>query len=86
MNHAEKYTRQFFEAPKTSHKWMEKSYIDRAPQWCSVDLRDGNQAPVTPMSLEDKLEYFSALVKIGFKEIEIGFPAACIRNLNSAAR
>lgn len=76
MNHAEKYTRQFFEAPKTSHKWMEKSYIDRAPQWCSVDLRDGNQALVIPMSLGEKLEFFAELVRIGFKEIEIGFPAA----------
>ena len=76
MKHAEKYTRQFFPAP-ASADWMQKTYIDRAPQWCSVDLRDGNQALVTPMTLADKLEYFSALVKIGFKEIEIGFPAAC---------
>ena len=76
MNNAGKYTRQFFEAPKTSHKWMEKSYIDRAPQWCSVDLRDGNQALVIPMSLGEKLEFFAELVRIGFKEIEIGFPAA----------
>ncbi len=77
MRNAEKYTRQFFAAPAPKTDWMQKTYIDRAPQWCSVDLRDGNQALVTPMSLEDKLEYFSALVKTGFKEIEIGFPAAC---------
>lgn len=76
MNNAGKYTRQFFEAPKASGKWMQKSYIDRAPQWCSVDLRDGNQALVTPMSLGEKLEFFAELVRIGFKEIEIGFPAA----------
>ena len=50
--------------------------IDRAPQWCSVDLRDGNQALPQPMSIEEKLEYFSLLVKIGFKEIEVGFPSA----------
>ena len=76
MNHAGKYTRQFFTAPETSCKWMQKAYIDHAPQWCSVDLRDGNQALVTPMSLGEKLEYFAELVRIGFKEIEIGFPAA----------
>lgn len=50
--------------------------IDRAPVWCSVDLRDGNQALPQPMSIEEKLEYFSLLVKIGFKEIEVGFPSA----------
>lgn len=76
MNNVNKYTRQFFEAPKTSMKWTEKSYIDKAPQWCSVDLRDGNQALVIPMSLGEKLEFFQKLVDIGFKEIEIGFPAA----------
>ena len=53
-----------------------EGYIDKAPIWCSVDLRDGNQALVIPMSLEEKLEFFEHLVKIGFKEIEIGFPAA----------
>lgn len=76
MNNVSKYTRQFFEAPKTSMKWAEKSYIDKAPQWCSVDLRDGNQALIIPMSLGEKLEFFRRLVDIGFKEIEIGFPAA----------
>ena len=73
---ASKYTRQFFEAPETSMKWAEKSYIDKAPIWCSVDLRDGNQALIIPMNLSEKLEFFKLLVDIGFKEIEIGFPAA----------
>ena len=73
---ADKYTRQFFPAPKAKSNWMDKTYIDRAPQWCSVDLRDGNQALVIPMSLGEKLEFFAELVRIGFKEIEIGFPAA----------
>ena len=50
--------------------------ITKAPIWCSVDLRDGNQALVIPMSLEQKTEFFKLLVKIGFKEIEVGFPAA----------
>ncbi len=76
MQHADKYSRQFFEAPKTAMKWAQKSYVDHAPQWCSVDLRDGNQALVIPMNLSEKLEFFAELVRIGFKEIEIGFPAA----------
>ena len=50
--------------------------IEKAPTWCSVDLRDGNQALVTPMNLQEKLDFFKLLVDIGFKEIEIGFPSA----------
>ena len=50
--------------------------IEKAPTWCSVDLRDGNQALVTPMNLQEKLEFFKLLVDIGFKEIEVGFPSA----------
>ncbi len=76
MKNFEKYERQFFEAPKTSMKWAQKSYIDKAPAWCSVDLRDGNQALIIPMSLEEKLEFFDLLLEIGFKEIEVGFPAS----------
>ena len=76
MNNVNKYTRQFFDAPATAMNWTKKSYIDHAPQWCSVDLRDGNQALIIPMSLGEKLEFFKKLVEIGFKEIEIGFPAA----------
>ncbi len=76
MKNVEKYAKQFFEAPKTSGSWMKRSCVDKAPAWCSVDLRDGNQALITPMSLGEKLEFFNELVRIGFKEIEIGFPAA----------
>lgn len=76
MKNYENYSRQFFEAPVTESKWSKKTYIEKAPMWCSVDLRDGNQALIIPMSLEEKLEFFNLLVKIGFKEIEIGFPAA----------
>ena len=57
-------------------KWAEKEYIEKAPIWCSVDLRDGNQSLVIPMSLDQKIEFFKLLVQIGFKEIEVGFPAA----------
>ena len=62
--------------PQKCNSWVEKEYVDHAPIWCSVDLRDGNQALVVPMSLEEKIEFFKLLVKIGFKEIEVGFPAA----------
>ena len=58
-----------------NRQWPNRT-LTRAPMWCSVDLRDGNQALAQPMSVEEKLEYFELLVKIGFKEIEIGFPSA----------
>ena len=76
MDNSTKYTRQYFPAPETGSKWVTKNYIKQPPVWCSVDLRDGNQALIIPMSLEEKLEFFKLLVKIGFKEIEVGFPAA----------
>ena len=75
MNH-NKYKRQYYMPPTKCLYWTEKEYVDKAPIWCSVDLRDGNQALVIPMSLEQKVEFFKLLVKIGFKEIEVGFPAA----------
>ena len=76
MKNVEKYSRGYFMPPATSLKWTEREYIEEAPAWCSVDLRDGNQALVVPMSLEEKLEYFQLLLEVGFKEIEVGFPAA----------
>jgi len=76
MKHFERYTRSYFLPPEHNLSWLNKDYIDAAPRWCSVDLRDANQALVVPMSLEEKLEFFSLLVKLGFKEIEVGFPAA----------
>lgn len=76
MKNVEKYQRNYFMPPVPSMKWVQKEYIDKAPVWCSVDLRDGNQALVVPMSLEEKIKFFKHLVKIGFKEIEVGFPAA----------
>ena len=71
-----KYSRGYFMPPVQCLDWTKKEYIDKAPVWCSVDLRDGNQALIVPMNLEEKLEFFKVLVAIGFKEIEIGFPAA----------
>ena len=76
MMNASKYKRQYYLPPETCMDWAKKDYIDKAPAWCSVDLRDGNQALVIPMSLEQKVEFFKLLVQIGFKEIEVGFPAA----------
>ena len=70
-----KYSRGYFMPPVQCLDWTKKEYIDKAPIWCSVDLRDGNQALIVPMNLEEKLEFFKVLVAIGFKEIEIGFPA-----------
>lgn len=62
--------------PEMDMEWMKKDRIEEAPIWCSVDLRDGNQALIVPMSLDEKLDFFTYLVKLGFKEIEVGFPAA----------
>ena len=76
MEGFEKYTRQFYNPPVVTMDWAKKSYVDKAPIWCSVDLRDGNQALIIPMSLEEKIEYYKKLLEVGFKEIEVGFPAA----------
>ena len=76
MENVKKYQRQYHMPPEKCTKWAQKEYVEKAPSWCSVDLRDGNQALVIPMSLEQKIEFFKLLVKIGFKEIEVGFPAA----------
>ena len=76
MKNFEKYTKQYFPVKNAPMRWTQKDYVDHAPIWCSVDLRDGNQALINPMTLEQKLEFFKHLVKIGFKEIEVGFPAA----------
>ena len=73
---AKKYTRQFILPGEQCMDWAGKTMVERAPVWCSVDLRDGNQALVEPMGLETKVEFFNLLVEIGFKEIEVGFPAA----------
>ena len=71
-----KYHPGYYNPPKTEYKWVHKDHIEKAPIWCSVDLRDGNQSLVIPMGLEEKVNFFKMLVDIGFKEIEVGFPAA----------
>ena len=76
MKNVDKYSIGYFMPPEPCFDWMKKDHIEKAPKWCSVDLRDGNQALIIPMSLEQKLEFFKYLVELGFKEIEVGFPAA----------
>ena len=76
MKKFDKYIKQYFMPPVCDYDWVKKDYIEKPPIWCSVDLRDGNQALIEPMSLEEKIEFFQMLVDIGFKEIEVGFPAA----------
>ncbi len=76
MKNYDKYEVQYFMPPEPTYDWVRKESIKKAPIWCSVDLRDGNQALIEPMSLEEKLNFFNMLVEVGFKEIEVGFPAA----------
>lgn len=76
MKNYQKYARGYFMPPAQCMKWAQREYITKAPDWCSVDLRDGNQSLVVPMSLEEKIEFWQVLIDVGFKEIEIGFPAA----------
>ena len=71
-----KYKTGYFPAPEGYLKWAGKEKIEKAPVWCSVDMRDGNQSLVLPMTLEQKLDYFKVLLDVGFKEIEVGFPAS----------
>ncbi len=76
MNGYNKYKKQYFAPEAPPMEWTAKNAIEKPPIWCSVDLRDGNQALIIPMSLDEKLEFFKLLCEVGFKEIEIGFPAA----------
>ncbi len=76
MMNPSKYSPGYYPAPACEMRWVKKDHIETAPIWCSVDLRDGNQSLIVPMSLQEKLDFFRFLVRIGFKEIEVGFPAA----------
>ncbi len=84
MNPNGKY-RPFEAVPIKNRTWPDNK-ITKAPIWCSVDLRDGNQALINPMGVEQKLEFFDLLVKIGFKEIEVGFPSASDTEFNFMRR
>ena len=76
MKNYQKYEKSYFMPPEVTYDWAKKDAVEQPPKWCSVDLRDGDQALIEPMSLDEKLEFFQMLVDIGFKEIEVGFPAA----------
>lgn len=76
MMDSSKYRVGYFPVSDKYGKWVNKDHIEKPPVWCSVDMRDGNQSLVIPMSLEEKLEYYRVLLDVGFKEIEVGFPAA----------
>ena len=76
MKNYTKYSKGYFMPPEIILDWARKEYPTKAPVWCSVDLRDGNQSLIIPMSLDEKVEFYKTLVRIGFKEIEVGFPAA----------
>ncbi len=86
MKNYNRYKRQYFNPPVCEYKWVKKEYVEKAPTWCSVDLRDGNQSLIIPMSIDEKLRFFDLLVKIGFKEIEVGFPAASETEYNFLRR
>ena len=76
MKNHTKYRKGYYMPPEIILDWVNKEYPEKAPVWCSVDLRDGNQSLVIPMSLDEKIEFYKTLIKVGFKEIEVGFPAA----------
>ena len=76
MKGFEKYRKMYFMPPEDCYDWARKDSATKAPIWCSVDLRDGNQALIEPMNLEEKITFYQMLIDIGFKHIEVGFPAA----------
>lgn len=76
MKGFEKYRKMYFMPPEDCYDWVKKDSVEKAPIWCSVDLRDGNQALIEPMNLEEKIKFYQMLVDIGFQHIEVGFPAA----------
>ncbi len=76
MMNYQKYSKGYFMPPEMDLEWAKKDAPNKAPVWCSVDMRDGNQALIIPMNLDEKLEFYKMLLKVGFKEIEVGFPAA----------
>ena len=82
MMDSSKYRVGYFPVDKKYNKWVEKDHIENPPVWCSVDMRDGNQSLVIPMSLEEKLEYYKVLLDVGFKEIEVGFLPQVKQNMS----
>ena len=77
MENWRKYEKTYFMPPEPCYDWVKKDSIDKAPIWCSVDLRDGNQALIEPMSLDEKLEFFQLLVDVAYNSGKCY--ASCIR-------
>ncbi len=77
MMDVSKYHIGYYNPPVQEYRWVKKDHIEHAPIWCSVDLRDGNQSLIVPMSLEEKLEFYQMLLQVGFKEIEVGCNTQC---------
>ena len=71
MKNFKKYTRQYFMPPVECMDWTKKEYIDKAPIWCSVDLRDGNQALIVPMNLQQKIDFFKLLVRLDLRRSKL---------------
>ena len=71
MKNVEKYTKQYFNPPVCEMKWAKKTSIDKAPVWCSVDLRDGNQSLMVPMNLEEKLEFLDAEIPLPSVKVNV---------------
>lgn len=86
MMDSSKYHIGYFPVDKKYNKWVERDHIEKPPVWCSVDMRDGNQSLVIPMSLEEKLEYYKMLLSVGFKEIESDSPQRARPSMNFCAR
>ena len=85
MKNSNKYVKQYFEPKGVTMDWTKRSSIEKPPIWCSVDLRDGNQALIIPMSLEEKLEFFKLLCEVGFRKLKSVSLRQAKRNMNSAA-
>ena len=86
MMDASKYKVGYFPVSKEYNKWVEKDHIEKAPIWCSVDMRDGNQSLVIPMSLEEKLEYYKVLLQVALRRSRSASRRRARRNMSSSAR
>ena len=82
MMDSTKYRAGYFPVSGNYNKWASKDRIVKPPVWCSVDMRDGNQSLVIPMSLEEKLEFYKMLLKVGFKEIGSAFLPLPIQSMS----
>lgn len=86
MKNTDKYTRNYFNPPVSEHRWSSQEYISKAPRWCSVDLRDGNQALIVPMSLEKKLDFFNFFANWDLRRLKSVFRQHPKQNFNLSAR